>query len=104
MLAELLVSLPFVVLLVKSKDHLAPDLGERIDDDGAGIRCPSCKWRPARTDEWACNPGCGYAWNTFETRARCPQCGHQWQETQCLACLRLSLHLDWYERGEGKPD
>jgi hypothetical protein len=102
MLAELLVSLPFVVLLVKGKDHLAPDLGERIDDDGAGIRCPSCKWRPARTDEWACNPGCGYAWNTFETRGECPSCGKRWSSTQCIKCGAWNSHDDWYEEKKKK--
>ncbi len=97
MLAELLVSVPFIVLLVRGRDRLAPDLGEHIDDNGAGIRCPTCKWRPARTDEWACNPGCGYAWNTFETRGECPSCGKRWSATQCMKCGAWNNHDDWYE-------
>ncbi len=86
----------------------------RVVDDvlrGAGlpprkrrIRCPRCAWQPRRGDRWMCRPGCWHCWNTFETGGRCPGCGYQWAETKCLACLRWSPHLAWYEaEGEGGP-
>lgn len=60
-----------------------------------GIRCPVCHWRPRRSDRWICS--CGWEWNTFDTRGRCPQCAFQRLKTQCLACEQWSLHEDWYE-------
>lgn len=79
-------------------------LDEALRDLGLGgspprIRCPLCAWRPRREDRWWCRPpGCGHAWNTFETAGRCPRCHYQWVVTACLACHRYSLHADWYER------
>ena len=67
------------------------------DDTTAGsgrIRCPLCAWTPCPEDRWMCL--CGCSWNTFETRGRCPDCGQQWLETQCLACGGWSPHEDWY--------
>lgn len=64
-------------------------------DRGGRIRCPLCRWRPARSDRWVC--GCGESWNTFETRGRCPACGHQWTWTECLRCHGRSAHARWYE-------
>jgi hypothetical protein len=72
-----------------------------------GIRCPLCAWRPTPASRWCCiciqtpEPffvGCGTDWNTFETRGRCPGCGHQWQWTSFLRCAQWSLHERWYER------
>ena len=34
--------------------------------------------------------------DTFETGGACPACRHLWRETQCLACHRMSPHVDWY--------
>lgn len=69
---------------------------------GPRIRCPRCRWQPRRGDRWLCSrPGCGTTWNTFETRGRCPGCGHQWLHTCCLACQRWSPHADWYAAGDG---
>jgi len=65
------------------------------------IRCPRCRWEPRRESLWAC--GCGAAWNTFDTRALCPGCGHRWEHTRCHACHRWSRHEDWYERDGGGP-
>jgi len=98
------------VLLLKndrSVDHLPVD-AVRLDDDEplAGIRCPLCRWRPTPSSRWACfwietpEPffeSCGTSWNTFETRGRCPGCGHHWKWTSCLSCGEWSLHEDWYE-------
>ena len=62
------------------------------------IRCPACGWEPSRGDAWCCAPsGCGYVWNTFETRALCPGCSKRWTHTECLRCNVSSPHDDWYE-------
>src|SRR5438105_682374 len=55
-------------------------------DQNRRIRCPRCH--------------CGHIWNTFDTHARCPSCGFQWRETQCLSCAAFSQHDDWYERND----
>jgi hypothetical protein len=71
---------------------------ERVgaDDTRQRIRCPQCLWRPAKDDRWYCD--CGHAWNTFETRGRCPNCQKQWTHTECLRCTGWSLHEAWYEQ------
>jgi hypothetical protein len=60
----------------------------------ARIRCPRCAWRPRASSRWLCH--CGGVWNTFATAGLCPRCGHQWEDTACLSCLRWSKHRDWY--------
>jgi hypothetical protein len=60
------------------------------------IYCPKCEWHPRGEDLWQCVPSCGTVWNTFLTGGHCPGCGHQWHDTQCLACDRFSPHKDWY--------
>ena len=78
--------------------------GAGLKGKGPRIRCPRCRWRPRRGDRWYCSrPGCGTSWNTFQTRGRCPGCGHQWTMTACLACHQWSRHLDWYE-GDAPPE
>lgn len=62
---------------------------------GPHIRCPKCKWRPRKQDRWACS--CGHVWNTFDTGGVCPACIKRWTVTQCLECLVMSPHSDWYE-------
>ena len=64
--------------------------------DGGRIRCPRCAWEPAQHDRWRCEPGCGFVWNTFQTRGVCPGCARQWTETACLRCHEWSRHDDWY--------
>jgi hypothetical protein len=61
---------------------------------GQGVRCPKCGWCPGPRDVWQCS--CGCVWNTFQTRGVCPECGHAWQDTQCLRCMGWSRHEDWY--------
>jgi hypothetical protein len=62
------------------------------------IRCPACTWQPSKADAWCCAPaGCGYVWNTFETRALCPGCSKRWTHTECLRCNVSSPHEAWYE-------
>jgi len=62
------------------------------------IACPKCDWEPDGGKYWRCT--CGTVWDTFETAARCPNCGKQWEETQCIGwrggCDELSQHIDWY--------
>jgi hypothetical protein len=75
--------------------------------DFSRIRCPLCRWQPQASSRWCCSDaagyphffhnGCGTVWNTFETRGRCPGCGHQWSRTDCLRCRGCSPHEDWYE-------
>jgi DNA-directed RNA polymerase subunit RPC12/RpoP len=75
--------------------------------DGTNIRCPHCDWKPEKSSRWTCvsmrkpeffTRGCGTTWNTFETRGRCPGCGHQWHWTKCLRCHTWSAHDEWYAR------
>lgn len=62
----------------------------------AEIYCPRCAWHPSAEDRWQCRPGCDTVWNTFWTRGLCPGCGHQWQQTACLSCHKMSPHEAWY--------
>jgi len=73
------------------------------------IRCPLCFWQPLGSSRWCCScigtpeppfDSCGTVWNTFETRGRCPGCGHQWQWTTCLRCAAASPHEDWYDASD----
>lgn len=103
-LALPLASLPLVIGFVRgkdgvgNKDRFVPSIFEDdIDKDFSGIRCPSCKWRPTREDTWACSPGCGEVWNTFQTHGECPGCQRRWPSTQCTRCGVWSDHDAWYE-------
>ena len=62
------------------------------------IACPKCNWEPDGGAYWGCD--CGCVWNTFDTAAKCPQCGKQWEFTQCVpfkgGCPETSPHLEWY--------
>ncbi len=71
-------------------------------DPYQGIRCPKCFWRPVASSRWMCRQPCFHVWNTFDTRGKCPACQYQWQDTQCLACSRMSPHEDWYEKPRGE--
>ncbi len=68
--------------------------GGGITTGGKKIRCPRCAWQPRKDDRWSCR--CGHAWNTFDTRGRCPECRYIWDVTQCLSCHEFSLHEAWY--------
>lgn len=63
------------------------------------IACPKCSWEPDGGEYWGCSK-CGHTWNTFETAARCPKCGFQYTDTQCIpfrgGCHQMSPHEDWY--------
>lgn len=60
------------------------------------IFCPKCRYEPTPTDLWSCEPACGCLWHTFDTCGVCPQCGKNWEDTQCPACHAWSRHADWY--------
>ena len=60
------------------------------------IFCPKCQRVPPPSDYWMCEPACGCVWHTFETGGVCPQCGKNWEDTQCLGCHQWSPHADWY--------
>lgn len=77
---------------------LASRLAELLGKHPGGrIRCPKCAWEPDRHSLWSCGPPCFEEWNTFETAGRCPRCGRQWHDTQCLDCYAWSRHADWYQ-------
>ncbi|MEL6719464.1 MAG: hypothetical protein AAFP82_12170 [Bacteroidota bacterium] len=67
-------------------------------EENVKICCPKCDWEPDGGEYWMCN--CGFVWDTFSTAARCPSCGKQHEETQCIdhvgGCGQFSPHLDWY--------
>ena len=65
-------------------------------EDGAEVFCPVCKWVPPRAPLWMCLPVCGCVWDTFSTRGVCPECGEEFEHTQCIGCGVLSLHSSWY--------
>ncbi len=84
-------------------------------DDGLStrrVRCPQCQWNPSPSSRWSClehrghpeyfHGGCGTAWNTFQTRGRCPGCSYQWRFTVCLQCAQWSPHDEWYETADEK--
>ncbi|MCG6927629.1 MAG: hypothetical protein LJF30_20270 [Acidobacteria bacterium] len=86
-----------LLLLKRRPDPVVVSNVEDDDDQKWGrrrIRCPRCAWEPDRDDLWACL--CLHSWNTFDTGGRCPACGRQWTETQCLRCKGWSPHADWY--------
>jgi hypothetical protein len=88
------------VLLFKNEPRPeVPDVDEDLSQRARGprIRCPRCEWEPQSHDRWMCT--CLHVWNTFDTGGRCPSCGHEWQDTQCLRCHEWSPHKDWYVDG-----
>ena len=70
---------------------------DRKAEPPARVRCPLCGWRHDGKPHWGCD-ACFAVFDTFLTRATCPNCGKTWRETQCPSCHRLSPHLDWYVR------
>ena len=63
------------------------------------VACPGCGYVPSAYDKWICAPdGCGHAWNTFDTGARCPECDAQFAWTACPGCTRTYPHRAWYRQ------
>lgn len=69
--------------------------------DGIVIACPKCEWQPDGEIYWKCT--CGHRWNTFDTRAKCPACNRQWENTYCPGCSQSTPHETWYI-DPGKPE
>ena len=65
-----------------------------MPSDKITIKCPRCKWKPAKRSQWQCS--CEKVWNTFDTVGECPACKKKWKETQCPSCNEWSAHDDWY--------
>ena len=63
------------------------------------VACPGCAYVPSPYDRWVCAPdGCGHMWDTFETRAKCPECGALFPWTTCPGCSKTYPHAAWYRR------
>ncbi len=105
----------FFTLLQKSSktDEIIEKLkeAEKTATDFKRIRCPKCNWQPKKESLWYCcdcdypeyfYDSCGTAWNTFDTRGKCPVCRHQWRFTTCLSCGNWSRHEDWYQKDAAK--
>jgi Zn-dependent protease len=50
-----------------------------------GFACPSCNAAPPQGAFWICSR-CRTKFDTFSTRATCPKCGAQFEQTRCLDC------------------
>ena len=59
------------------------------------VQCPVCRWEPDGGKHWKCT--CGHRWNTFDTKAKCPNCKTQWEDTWCPNCGNSTPHDDWYQ-------
>jgi Zn-dependent protease len=59
-----------------------------------GFACPACKSPPLIGEYWICNR-CRRKFDTFVSKAVCPQCGAQFAETRCFDCGRSHPMNDW---------
>ena len=59
-----------------------------------GFACPVCKTPPPIGAIWRCGK-CGKPFDTFATRATCPNCGTQFSATQCLDCGSTRPINEW---------
>jgi Zn-dependent protease len=62
-----------------------------------GFSCPSCKAAPPVGNYWKCSR-CGKAFDTFQTRATCPNCGVEFPSTMCLDCRKQHPWSEWLVR------
>jgi len=60
----------------------------------SGFACPWCKAAPPVGNYWKCGQ-CGQPFDTFQTRAVCPQCAAQFATTKCLDCGRPHPMSEW---------
>ncbi|MGD0735855.1 MAG: site-2 protease family protein [Terracidiphilus sp.] len=60
----------------------------------AGFACPSCKVAPPLGALWRCSK-CSQAFDTFETRGKCPNCEAQYPITMCGECRRQYPMAEW---------
>jgi Zn-dependent protease len=59
-----------------------------------GFACPSCHAAPLQGDLWRCGQ-CGKSFDIFLQHGQCPQCGTQFNATQCLECGITSPIAAW---------
>src|SRR5208337_1329110 len=59
-----------------------------------GFACPSCKAAPPVGKFWKCSR-CGEAFDTFQTRALCPNCAAQVAVTPCPYCRAQNPSSEW---------
>ena len=59
-----------------------------------GFACPVCKIPPPVGTIWRCGK-CGSPFDTFATQGTCPNCGTQFNATQCLDCGSLRPISEW---------
>jgi hypothetical protein len=59
-----------------------------------GFACPACKAAPLVGALWKCNR-CEQAFDTFVTRAVCPNCSMQFPVTLCPDCRALHPMSEW---------
>jgi hypothetical protein len=56
--------------------------------------CPACKTAPPIGEFWKCGK-CGKDFDTFQTRAVCPQCATQFPVTKCMDCGETRPISEW---------
>lgn len=59
-----------------------------------GFACPVCYQPPVLGPFWRCAQ-CLQSFDTFETGAKCPQCGTEYPTTRCLDCGNSYPMADW---------
>jgi hypothetical protein len=59
-----------------------------------GFACPSCRTAPPLGPKWKCGQ-CEQIFDTFETRAVCPNCAAQYPLTMCGYCGKQSPMSEW---------
>jgi Zn-dependent protease len=59
-----------------------------------GFACPSCNTAPPLGAYWKCGR-CGKGFDTFQTRALCPNCASQFPFTMCLDCRAQYPLSEW---------
>ncbi len=62
-----------------------------------GFACPSCNATPPVGSFWKCSR-CAKPFDTFQSRATCPNCGVEYPLTMCLDCRRQHPMGDWVVR------
>jgi Zn-dependent protease len=59
-----------------------------------GLACPACHLAPIQGELWRCGQ-CGNAFDIFASHGLCPQCGTQFNATQCLECGNTNPIAAW---------
>ena len=64
-------------------------------------KCPNCLQSPPGGPNWVCfdleKVGCGFRFDTFQTRATCPNCGRKFLSTQCPNCHNWASFSKWFQ-------